>query len=261
MSIRAWLVFAVLFVLTGCARSSSAPPPAPARETLGPSGAVVREVVTTVDVDLRVTDVEATATKLRTETERAGGYVEHGTMTGDADDRSASYDLRIPKSELVSVRKTIGLGRVESENEKVDDVTQQHADIDARLRNARAHETRLLEIMANRAGTVGELLDTEKELARVREDVEKLDAQKRTLDGQIDLATIHVLVSHATPSMFETPGKSIAHAWSAGLHGARAFFVCAAMVLAASSPTLVPIFAMVAFFVWLARRARRPREI
>jgi hypothetical protein len=253
MSIRAWLVFAVLLVLSGCGRSE---PPRPA----GPSA--TREVVTTVDVDLRVSDVDAAAAKVRADAESAGGYVEHGSLSGDADDRTAMYDLRVPKAQLASVRKSIdALGRVQSENEKVDDVTQQHADTDARLRNARAHETRLLELMANRAGTVSELLETEKELARVREDVEKLDAEKRTMDAQIDLATVHVSITRSGPSVFETPGKSIARAWTAGWHGARAIAIGGMMVLAATAPTVAPILAMALLLVWIARRVRRPREI
>jgi hypothetical protein len=214
----------------------------------------------TVDVELRAKDVEAASAKVRAETEAAGGYVEHGTLTGDADDRRATYDLRIPKTELASLRKTIdGLGQVESENEKADDVTEQHADTDARLRNAQTHEKRLLEVMANRAGSVSELVETEKELARVREEVEKLDAEKRTLDARIAMASVHVSITHDAPSAFETPGKSIAHAFTAGLHGARALAVGIAVVVAAAGPTVLPILAFALALVWLVRRIRAAR--
>jgi hypothetical protein len=235
---------------------------APASHGGGASGPALREVVMSVDVDLHAKDVEAAAAKLRAETEAAGGYVEHGTLSGDEDDRRASYDLRIPKSDLPSLRKTIeGLGHVESANEKADDVTEQHADEGARLRNAQTHEKRLLEIMANRAGSVSELVETEKELARVREEVEKLDAEKRTLDAKIAMATVHVSITRDAPSAFETPGKSIAHAFVAGLHAARAIFVGVAVVCAAASPTVLPIFVLVLACFFIVRRLRRPQEI
>lgn len=257
MSIRSLLVLALMWVIAGCARAGE--PPRDHAAAVGPA----RDVVMTVDVDLRAKDVEAAAAKVRAETERAGGYVEHGALAGDADDRRATYDLRVPKTELAVVRRTIDdLGRVESEDEKADDVTEQHADTDARLRNARAHEQRLLEVMANRAGTVAELVETEKELARVRENVEKLDAEKRTLDARIAMATVHVSISRDAPSTFETPGKSIAHAWTAGLHGARALAVGAAIIVAAVAPTVVPFLAFVLACVWLARRRwARAQEI
>ncbi|HEX4515717.1 MAG TPA: DUF4349 domain-containing protein, partial [Polyangiaceae bacterium] len=229
MSIRLLVICACLWVISGCAADRSASPPHEQKGN-GPG----REVVMTVDVDLRAKDVEAAAAKVRTETERVGGYVEHGTLSGDSDDRRATYDLRIPKTELGPVRKTIAaLGHVESENETADDVTEQHADTDARLRNAETHEQRLLEVMAKRAGSVSELVETEKELARVREEVEKLDAEKRTLDAKIAMATVHVSITRDAPSVFETPGRSIAHAFFAGLHGARALGVGAAIVIAA----------------------------
>jgi hypothetical protein len=138
-------------------------------------------------------------------------------------------------------------------------VTEQHADTDARLRNAQTHEKRLLEIMSNRAGTVTELVETEKELARVREEVEKLDAEKRTLDAKIAMATVHVSIMRDAPSAFETPGKSIARAFVAGLHGARALAVGIAVVIAAAGPTVLPILAFALACVWLARRLRQRR--
>ena len=258
MSIRALVICMCLWVIGGCANVDRAAPPSHGG---GASGPAPRDIVMTVDVEVRAKDVEAAASKIRSETETAGGYVEHGTLSGDADDRRATYDLRIPRTELASLRKTIdSLGHVESENEKADDVTEQHADTDARLRNAQTHEKRLLEVMANRAGTVSELVETEKELARVREEVEKLDAEKRTLDAKIAMATVHLSITRDAPSMFETPGKSIAHAFSAGLHGARAIFVGGTMLVAAAAPTLLPILAFVIGLVWLARRLR-PRRV
>jgi len=262
MRIRAFLICMCLWVISGCASIDRAPSSSSSHGA-GASGPA-RDIVMTVDVDVRAKDVEAAARKLRAETEAAGGYVEHGTLSGDSDDRRATYDVRVPKSELASIRRTIAdLGHVESENEKADDVTEQHADTDARLRNAQTHEKRLLEVMANRAGTVSELVETEKELARVREEVEKLDAEKRTLDAKIAMASVHVSITRDAPSVFETPGKSIAHAFVAGLHGARALFVGAAVVLAASAPTLVPILVLALACLWLVRRIRlrRAQEI
>jgi predicted small lipoprotein YifL len=250
---RALLVIAFLALLAGCARE--APPPSASATAPG-----TRSVVITMDMDLRVSDVTNAAAKVRAETERAGGYVEHGTMTGEGDDRTATYDLRVPKRELSAVRARVeGLGQVESEHENVDDVTDKHADLDARLRNARAQESRLLELMAQKTGSISDLLETEKELARVRENVEKLDAEKRTLDGQIEMTTLHVAIAHTSAASWDTPGKSIAHAWSLGVHGAKAFFVTVAMVLAATSPTVLPIVAFLALVVLVARRLRARR--
>jgi len=251
-TLRALLVIVVLALVAGCSHEAS--PPA------SHGAASDRSVVVTVDMSLRVSDVASAAAKARAETERAGGYVEHGTMNGEGDDRSATYDLRVPKRELAAVRATIeGLGHVESENETSEDVTEQHADLGARLRNARAQEARLLELMAQKTGSIGDLLETEKELARVRENVEKLDAEKRTLDGRIELATLHLSIAHTSTASWDAPGKSIAHAWTVGVHGAKAFFVTAAMVVAATSPTVLPVLAFIALVVIVTRKLRARR--
>jgi hypothetical protein len=73
-----------------------------------------------------------------------------------------------------------------------EDVTEQYVDLDARLKSQRQLEARLLEIIAKQAGNLDELLAVEKELSRVRQEIERMDGQLRAMQDRIALSTIEI---------------------------------------------------------------------
>ncbi|HEX7602798.1 MAG TPA: DUF4349 domain-containing protein, partial [Polyangiaceae bacterium] len=199
----------LLLALAGCSRAEPAPGATAAAAPLGGpapnTGALAvplpnadRALIVTVDTSVRVTNVDDATARIRSEVESAGGYVASSNSRG-GDDAYATMELRVPGSKTASLRKTLAtVGNVTSETEKVDEVTEQRADLAARLRNARTQEARLLELMTQKTGTIAEVIDAEKELARVRDTIERLEAEQRTMESQIAMSTIHVTLT--TPS-------------------------------------------------------------
>jgi hypothetical protein len=64
------------------------------------------------------------------------------------------------------------LGDVESVNIGSEDVGEAYADMEVRLANGRRLEQRLLELLATRTGSLEDVLAVERELARVRQEIE-----------------------------------------------------------------------------------------
>src|SRR5690606_17488100 len=62
------------------------------------------------------------------------------------------------------------------------------------LRSERTLETRLLDILG-KVQTVEEALQVETQLDRVRTEIERLDAQRRTMEDRVALATVDLVVS------------------------------------------------------------------
>jgi hypothetical protein len=92
------------------------------------------------------------------------------------------------------------IGRVVDESQIAEDVTEQIADIGARLANSRNTERRLNELLLKRTGSLADVLAAEREVARVREEVERLDAQRQLLDRRVTYAVVHLLVSEERKS-------------------------------------------------------------
>lgn len=261
----------VLLTLAGCSKKEAAASAAPAGANAAPMaaasaaapamGATVpapgRSLVVTMDVAIAVARVDLAAARLRSAAEQAGGFVADAQMTGTDDEQSAHLELRVPASEVSRVRATFtDVGSVTSLSEKVEDVTEQRADLQARLHNARVQEKRLLEILGGKAATIGELVEAEREVARVRENIERLEAQERGLTNKIDLATIRVSLAGQSAAAWQTPGPSLAKAGRAGVRAAAALAVYGGMAIAMAGPIVVPVLALV-LAIALAVRSRR----
>jgi Domain of unknown function (DUF4349) len=112
-----------------------------------------------------------------------GGYVEKLDSKAPSDaSREIEATLRVPAKQmdalLADLRK---LGRVEEESRSNAEVTSQYVDLEARLRSGRAAELRLLQLLATRTGKLSDVLEAERELARVRGEIESMRGQRNAL--------------------------------------------------------------------------------
>jgi len=256
---------ALLFV--GCAKVDRAAPagagpakPAVVSATQGkPVAPAGRSLVTTWTVGMTVNEPSRVASSLRAKTEELGGYVaSSNASTDEGTQRGAQLELRVPSDKLAELRASLeGLGDLTTDSETTEDVTEARADVEARLTAARTEEARVLELMHAKTGSIGEVLETEKELARIRENIERLDAERRTLVGRVDFAMVHVSIARFSPSAWSTPGQSIMTAWHDGLHAAKAAAVILAMTMAAVAPFVLPAAAFALLVYFAARRFRQ----
>lgn len=84
------------------------------------------------------------------------------------------------------------LGDVKNQTLGTKDVTKDYSDTDARLRNARLMEERLLDMLKKTTGKVSDLLQVEKELARVREQIEQMQGELKYYDALVAYATVTI---------------------------------------------------------------------
>ncbi|HVG55170.1 MAG TPA: DUF4349 domain-containing protein [Vicinamibacterales bacterium] len=105
--------------------------------------------------------------------------------------RSINGTLRIPSSRFdAALAELRQLGRVTEESQNAEDVTATVADLDVRLSNSRVIEKRLTEVLQSRTGNVGDVLEVEREIARVRGEIEQMEAERKQLDRRIEYATL-----------------------------------------------------------------------
>lgn len=155
-----------------------------------------RMVIRTARIQIRAelpAQVVARAIELA---ERGGGFVSNSESHGVGDDIDAARaTLRVPSDrfeELIAALRAEG--DLLSEQLGGDDVTEQYVDLAARLRSQRKLEERLLDIL-DEVGSVEDALSVEAQLTRVRTEVERLDAQKRSLQDRVSFATVDLTVS------------------------------------------------------------------
>ena len=128
-----------------------------------------------------------------------GGFVGQIDASGErGGQRAFRATVRIPVGGLDTALAAFrGLGEVIGESQNADDVTEQAVDLDARLSNARNTESRLVEVLRNRTGKVADVLEVEREIARVREVIERTDAERTNLARRVEYATLTLDIEEA----------------------------------------------------------------
>jgi hypothetical protein len=213
-----------------------------------PAAMLVRTGTVSVQVDSLAPAVE----RVERIAARLGGFVGSSQLRNDAGGpRRADLGVKVPAGRFEELLATVRLlGRLESFSSEVEDAGAEYVDVAARLRNAHRLEARVLAVLATRAGKVADLIAAERELAHVREDIERYEGRIRWLHSQTSFSTLTVVV-HEPPAFATRPGdrgvvvEAASQAW-------RNFLFLVGFLIAASG-VIVPL-ALLATGAWMARR-------
>ena len=168
-------------------------------------------IARTVSLTIQVKDVAASRPALDAILARYHGYAAELTInTPEGSARSFSASLRIPAPALpASLADLRNLGRIQNESQSGEEVTQQHADLVARLRNARETEQRLLAILQQRTGKVEEVLQVEEQISNTRGEIERMEAEQKALEHRVDFATVQLQLGEEYRAQLGTPSTSV----------------------------------------------------
>ena len=168
-----------------------------------------RQIISQASLSVEVEDVAGAVAQVRTIAETRGGFVSQIATSGTPGRQRSDLVVRVPQGEFFDTLESIkGLGKVWVENAGSEDVTEQFIDLEARLRSALREEQSLLSLL-ERADTVSNILTIERELARVRSDIERLQGQINYLSRRVDLATISVALFPPEERLAEPPYGSL----------------------------------------------------
>jgi hypothetical protein len=182
-------------------RQQAAPLPAtpPESGTVADGLVPARALIRTATLQVVATDFTVVRAAVERVVAGAGGFADQMSVSADPGSaRVLHATLRVPGDRLAdTLARLRGLGQVTADQQSAEDVSDQLVDLDARLHNARATEQRLSDILRQRTGKLSDVLEVEQEIARVRLQVEQLDAQKANMGRRVAYASIEVTVSEA----------------------------------------------------------------
>ncbi len=140
-------------------------------------------ILRTAQVTVVTQDLDKARAGMDKIVQKYSGYVGDLTASSPSDGpRKLTATLRVPAAQLDSALAELKtLGRVASESQSGQDVTAQYIDLEARLSNSRNTEQRLIELLRQRTGKLSDVLEVETELSRVREEIERMEGERRML--------------------------------------------------------------------------------
>ena len=193
--------------------SGTAPPDAQTAGTEpGPGTSIVPSMlIRTGNAVIEVDSLEIAISEVRLLAQRLGGFISNTTMqTGQGQIRSATLEMKVPAARFdEAVGGLKPLGKVEAVNESSEDVGEEYVDLTARMTNARRLEERLITLLATRTGKLEDVLAVERELARVREQIERYEGRLRYLRTRAAVSTLTVTVHEPRPLLGSNPGRSV----------------------------------------------------
>jgi PKD repeat protein len=152
-----------------------------------------RMIVRTGDMAMVVDDVESSIDSIKQLAETYEGWVVSSSMWKNGEALAGSISIRVLAEHFDSVLKALRTMAVEVqyENTSSRDVTEEYVDLSASLENLEATEQQLQVIM-DKAETVEDILDVQRELTRVRGEIEQTKARMQYLEQTSSTSIIHI---------------------------------------------------------------------
>lgn len=231
-------------------------PPAKSPNAAGPASS--QKLIWTATLQVEVADFKKAADEAAQAAASLGGYVSDRQSSEDgAGHHRGTITIRVPSDRFSGAISALGkLGKVRNEGIKTQDVTKEYADLETRLKVKRETAARLREILVRQTGKVSEVLEVEREIARVVEEIEGAEGERRYYDNLVALSTI--TLSLYEPDAIVSPG-ALDPLFDAVRQSARtASESLAAMILLVSAllPWLVALYFVYRFVRWGWARRR-----
>jgi Domain of unknown function (DUF4349) len=215
-------------------------------------------IIKTGEATIEVDSLDRAVARVRDLAHTTGGYIANtSAATGDNNVRTATLELKVPVANFDNALTALPpIGRVETVTVTAQDVGEEYVDVQSHVANSRHLEQRLLDLLATRTGKLKDVLDVERELSRVRGDIDQSEGRLRYLHAHSSLSTLSITVHEPPPLLADRPGD---HPLSTALHDAWHNFISLITVAIASLGILLPA-ALVAVALWLTLRRLRARQ-
>jgi uncharacterized protein DUF4349/putative zinc finger protein len=156
-----------------------------------------RKLIRNATAELEVVSFDESIQKITAFASEEKGYV-----ATTSSERQANGKLRgeivvkvLPDNLDRFLGKLRGIGDLKNQALTTEDVTKAYFDTESRLKNARLMEQRLIEILKTKSKDVADLLEVEKELGRVREQIETMQGELKFMDSQVAFATVTITLA------------------------------------------------------------------
>ncbi|MDP2726411.1 MAG: DUF4349 domain-containing protein [Dehalococcoidia bacterium] len=251
-------------------RSAAAAPKGaggPAEPGGGSPGAVTaldRKIIYSAQASMEVKDANKSLEDIAVIAESHGGFVANSSFRYEGERKVATVTIRVPalayQATLAELRRLAI--KVENEDAKSQDVTEEYTDLDAQLVNLQATEAQYLELL-KRAQSIDEILRVQARISETRGQIERLKGRMKYLDRNTDMASISVTLfsrDKGTAGPKEEPigwWKTPQEAWEQSLLFLGRIASAFAIGVAFFWWAIILIASAIALVVWRAKRPAR----
>lgn len=155
-----------------------------------------RKMIWTGNVEFQVKDLDASTKQINAITKQYDAFVSGMNMYSSNYELSNSISIRVKSerfSDLLSALQTESI-HTRSIQVNSNDVTEEFVDINSRLKTKREVRERFITVLNTKTGNVADILEAERSIGKITEEIEAMEGRLRYLSDQVALSTIHVRI-------------------------------------------------------------------
>ncbi|WP_240723613.1 DUF4349 domain-containing protein [Flavobacterium sp. J27] len=187
------------------------------------------KIIKTARLRYQTQDLKASFEAIHKSAKIYKAYIQNDNSGTDYGSIYRNVTIRIPNTHFDAFINEISKGITHFDVKEISaqDVTEEFVDVTARLKAKRTLENRYLEILY-KANKVSEILEIEKELSTIREEIEVAEGRLKYLENRVAMSTISIEMYTEKP---EGTGNRISYGnkmWNAitsGFNGLSSFFL------------------------------------
>ena len=219
-----------------------------------------RQIVSRGTIDVRVDDLDTAMEAIQGLVDDGGGIV-FAEETDLRDGALSRVTLKVPPAGFRAALDALAeLGEVQTQSVSTDDVTEQVVDLDSRIATSEASVNRLRLLLA-RAERIQDITQIESQLLQRETELETLRGQRRTIESQVALATVDVILrAERTSPPPPEPVEEAQTGFTDGLRGGVDALRTFAVGLSAVAGALLPWLPFLLIGALVTRRWRWPKS-
>jgi hypothetical protein len=223
---------------------------------------VERKIIYEGRVSLVVEEFEEVETAIPDLVKEFEGYLKEANVNRNQGRwRSGRWVARIPSARFGEFLDEVAkLGIPETRGQTAQDVTMEYLDLEARIKTKKELEQRILQLLEDREGKLSDVVEAEKELSRVRSEIESMEGQLRYLQNRTAFSTVTIdvreeqdYIPEAAPDFSGRIGK----AWQESLRALKIAGQNLVIAAVAIAPWIIPLALGAGVMVFGARWIRR----
>ncbi|MWB93742.1 DUF4349 domain-containing protein [Flavobacterium sp. GA093] len=221
---------------------------APEKPLSGDGISVQQKIIKEAFIKFETSNLENTFKQIQTSITTNRGSIQNDIQEKNDQYISRKIKVRIPSQNFEAFVDSVskGISYFDEKNISAQDVTEEYIDLTSRLNTKRKLEKRYLEIL-QKANKISEILEIEKQLSAIREEIEAKEGQLKYLESRVSESTITIefYKTIAEKQGVQTSyGSKILNAIKTGFFEISSFFISLISIW-----PFILLFLVIAYFI------------
>ena len=190
-----------------------------------------RKLIRSGNVKFETKNIQQTEADLKWAVHKLGGFISFEQQTRNEWSIRTDIEIRMPSSAFEEMLDSVcsGAHTIDQKNIKVQDVTDQYVDTEARIATRKMVEKKYIEHLS-KAKDIEDVLKIETKIGEIREEIESAEKRLRQLKDQVSLSTLHVEFYEQIKKQDKKTSNQFSKALKSGWKGLESFLVVIATI-------------------------------